>query len=166
MNTDERIDERIIVTPASPWSEEAQGLMRQLDAELAARYPGPSYGFDPQDIDNGGVLLVARLCDQAVGCGAVRPLAPGVGEVKRMFVVKAHRDRGIAREIIRHLESAARRLRLNSLRLATGITLREALRLYESAGYTRIPSFAQYASDPFTVCYEKQLVDETTTSGI
>lgn len=33
----------------------------------------------------------------------------------------------------------------------------EALRLCESAGYTRIPAFGEYRGDPYSVCFEKAL---------
>src|SRR5262249_55727197 len=93
----------------------------------------------------------------AVGCGAVRPLEPGVGEVKRMFVLPEARGRGIARQILRSLEAAAGSLGFRVLRLETGQRQPEAIRLYQTAGYAEIPRFGEYADDPFSVCFEKRL---------
>jgi len=44
-----------------------------------------------------------------------------------------------------------------TLRLETGTEQPEAVALYESLGYRRIPAFGEYASDPYSICYEKGL---------
>ncbi len=44
-----------------------------------------------------------------------------------------------------------------TLRLETGTRQLEAIALYKSLGYRRIPAFGEYVSDPFSVCYEKDL---------
>src|SRR5262245_9886622 len=96
----------------NPDTDDVRELVRHLDEDLAVRYPQhPLHGFHPKEIADGrGVFIVARVEGRAVGCGAVRPLAPGVGEIKRMFVEPAFRGRGIARRVLRHLETAAREL--------------------------------------------------------
>jgi putative acetyltransferase len=142
-----------------PDSDEARLLMRQLDDDLRQRDPGAViHGLHPQDIaDPHLTFLVASVDGHAAGCGALRPLEPGVGEVKRMCVRPAFRGRGIARHILGTLESAARALGYSTLRLETGIRQPEAISLYRSAGYAEIPCFGAYAGDVFSVCFEKRL---------
>ena len=139
--------------------DEGRALMRRLDEELHERYPTASvHGFDPRAIAGGrGVFVIARVGGEAVGCGAVRPHLPGVGEIKRMYVVPEHRGRGIARAILAALEAAAQELSFGTLRLETGPRQAEAIRLYESAGFVAIPPYGEYVGDPFSVCYEKRL---------
>lgn len=148
-----------MVAPGHPSSPEAVRLLRLLDAELHARYPASSvHGFDPAAAGPvAGAFLLARIGGEAVGCGAVRPLEPGVGEIKRMFVLPESRGRGVARAILGALEEAARTLGLTTLRLETGTRQPEALALYEACEYRRIPAFGEYASDPYSVCFEKVL---------
>jgi GNAT superfamily N-acetyltransferase len=147
------------VTVESPHSPEAARLIQDLSTELGARYGDDGSGaFRPADVEvPGGAFVVARLGDWPVGCGAVRPLEPGVAEVKRMFVDPAARRRGIARRILGKLEEVARELGYQAVRLETGTLQQEAIGLYESAGYYRVPCYGQYTTNPLSVCYEKRL---------
>jgi GNAT superfamily N-acetyltransferase len=146
-----------------PCGEEAVGLIRQLDEDLYRRYPEMPrqlvHGLRPSDIANPNfTFLVARIDDRTVGCGALRDLEPGVGEVKRMFVVPGFRGHGIARRILAALESRARELGHTTLRLETGREQPEAICLYKSSGYREIAAFGEYADNTFSVCFEKQLL--------
>ncbi|HXV92176.1 MAG TPA: GNAT family N-acetyltransferase [Pseudonocardia sp.] len=84
-------------------------------------------------------------------------LRDGDAEVKRMYVVPAHRGRGFARALLAELErsaAAAGRLRVV---LETGTRQPEAIALYASAGYTPIPGFGVYRCAPESRCYAKLL---------
>jgi ribosomal protein S18 acetylase RimI-like enzyme len=63
----------------------------------------------------------------------------------------------IARSIIAMLEDQGLRNGLTTVRLETGTEQPEAVALYESLGYSRIPTFGEYVSDPYSICYEKDL---------
>lgn len=51
----------------------------------------------------------------------------------------------------------AREAGMVRLLLETGTEQPEAISLYESAGWTPVPAFGHYASDPRTRCYELAL---------
>jgi putative acetyltransferase len=91
-----------------------------------------------------------------VGCGAL-VLNDGWGELKRMFVRPSVRGRGIAQRILALLEAAARERGFAVMRLETGVSQPEALRLYERAGYVRRGPFGDYGPDPLSVFMEKRL---------
>src|SRR5262245_19441400 len=149
-----------------PESEEAQNLIRQLDKDLLRRYPGLKavHGLHPQDVvDPNFTFVIARVDGSAVGCGALRGLEPGIGEVKRMFVVPEFRGRGIARQILEALESRARDLGYASVWLETGIGQPEAIGLYKSAGYHDFAGWGEYIGKPFSVCFQRRL---TTTKAV
>jgi len=78
---------------------------------------------------------------ETVAGGGLRPIGPGLGEIKRMYVTPAWRGRGMARRLLGALEAAARSLDLERVRLDTGPLQPEARRLYETAGYTSIPNY-------------------------
>ncbi|HWZ63818.1 MAG TPA: GNAT family N-acetyltransferase [Steroidobacteraceae bacterium] len=135
------------LAPADPSSADAQYCLGHYFDELAARFRG---GFDRNrdaaaDVTDlalpEGYLLIARLSGRAVGCAGLRALAPGVGELKRMWVAPAARGMGIGRSFLRELEAEARRRGLRALRLDTNESLSEALQLYRSCGYREIARF-------------------------
>jgi GNAT superfamily N-acetyltransferase len=149
----------IKVAIENPHGEAARVLIERLSAELGARYGDDGSGaFSPDDIMvPGGALVVARLGGEAVGCGALRPLKEGIGEIKRMYVEPRARGRGIARIILRELETIARSAGFDAVWLETGTLQPEAIRLYETSGYDRIACYGQYIDNPLSVCFEKRL---------
>lgn len=92
----------------------------------------------------------------AVGCAAV-VLGPQYGELKRMFVLPAHRGRGIGVALLALLERAARARGCARLMLETGILQRQALTLYERTGFLRCEPFGDYRPDPLSVFMYKDL---------
>jgi GNAT superfamily N-acetyltransferase len=147
------------VTVESPLSAEAAALMEELDSELLDRYPRHAiHGVELGELENGrGFFVLARLDSRPVGSGAVRTLETGVGEIKRMYVRPEARRRGVARAVLVKLEETACAMGIHTLRLETGTRQPEAIALYEGEGYRPIPCFGEYASDPFSACYEKIL---------
>jgi GNAT superfamily N-acetyltransferase len=86
----------------------------------------------------GAAWLVVYEDGRAVACGGLRPVAPGVGEIKRMFVTAAARGRGHGRKLLAELERRAREHGYERVRLYTTEVLHEARALYDDAGYGRI----------------------------
>jgi DNA-binding MarR family transcriptional regulator/GNAT superfamily N-acetyltransferase len=115
--------------------------------ELARRFDG---GFDPgRSIPAGdaeltppaGVLLVASLRDEPVGCGALKLHGDAPAEIKRMWVSPSVRGLGVGRRLLADLEARAAGLGVRTLRLETNRTLEEAIALYRSAGYREVAAF-------------------------
>jgi len=95
--------------------------------------------------------------EHLVGCGAYVNHGGEYGELKRMFVRAEDRGLGIGRRILESLEAHAAAAGLGVLRLETGVSQPEAVRLYEEAGYTRRGPFGAYADDPLSLFLEKRL---------
>lgn len=146
------------IVAVSPASGEARELIRELDMEIAALYPGlPINGIDAAEFESaGGYFVIATGAGQPLGCGAFRPLGEDCAEIKRMFVRPAARRRGISRQILRHLEAEIRRRGFRSIVLETGQHNSEALALYESEGYFPIPPYLGYVGSPISRCYVKK----------
>ena len=138
-----------------------QGMADAQQAELTERHhgspgsgemPSPEY-FQPPD----GTFLVAFEDGEAIACGGVGRLDETTGELRRMYVLPAHRSRGLGRAILEELENAGRALGYTRMRLETGNEAPEAISLYTSSGYEPIPCWGSFASDPKSRCFEKPL---------
>lgn len=140
-------------------SADAMLLIHALDADLQRRYPGAViHSIAPETFaDSGGIFFVAYADNRPVACGALRPVADGNYEIKRMFVLAPARRHGHARAILHVLEEKARQLDAPLLLLETGDAQPEAISLYESAGYRAVPCFGAYAGSPHSRCFEKRL---------
>lgn len=88
-----------------------------------------------------GAWLVGWRGDEAVACGGVRLLAPGVAELKRMFVDPSARGGGLARRLVTRLESEAVALGATVVRLDTGRDMAPAVALYRSSGYREVEDY-------------------------
>ena len=106
-----------------------------------------------------GVFLVVRdEGRRAVGCGGVCRFDETRAELKRMYVVPDSRGLGLGRQLLVALEAEARRLGYVGIVLETGDRQPEALRLYASAGYERMPTcYGIYATRALSLCFEKTL---------
>jgi len=138
---------------------EAALLIERLTAELSHRCSDDGMGdFHPDHVRGPrSGFLVARWQEQPIACGAFRPMDSGVAEIKRMYVEPAYRGRGIGRRILQALEERARQAGYVKIKLETGTAQPEAVGLYESAGYQRIPPYGFYRDDPRSICFEKVL---------
>ena len=153
----------ITVTRADILSASAQDLIAALNAELAGLYPEPGathFRIDAHEVQPGrGTFVIASLGPTPVGCGALRRIEDGVGELKRMFVVPDKRGCGIGRAVLQALEAEATRLGMTRLVLETGVRQTAAIALYQRAGFTRVPPYGEYTASPETsVCMAKELV--------
>lgn len=106
--------------------------LRPRDRNALRRLPEP---FLPP----GGALRLARLDGRPAGCVALRPLEPGVAEVKRLYVRPAARRRGVGRALVETALAAAEQLDYQMCRLDVVADRAPAVRLYQSLGWREIP---------------------------
>ena len=103
-----------------------------------------------------GDFLVAVDGDELIGSAGWRRHGDDA-ELKRMFTTKAARGRGVARRLLTAIEESAAAAGCRRVILETGDRQPEAIALYESAGYQRIPDFGYYAGHPGVLSYGKAL---------
>jgi len=101
----------------------------------------------------------AWVGDDIAACGALKQLDAARGEIKSMRVADAFLGRGVGRAMLVHILSEARSRGMRTLWLETGSAeaFTPALRLYESAGFTRCPAFDGYVEDPFSIFMTRAL---------
>ena len=88
-----------------------------------------------------GALVIARLRDRPVGCGALKFHGGDPAELKRMWIAPEARGHGVGRRLLVELERHARDSGAAAVRLETNRALTEAIALYRRSGYAEVPAF-------------------------
>jgi GNAT superfamily N-acetyltransferase len=145
-----RFDEPDVQALTDAQQEEMRGL---YGGEADIGPTRDAWMFEPPD----GAFLAARIEGVAVGCGGICRFDDTRAELKRMYVALGSRGLGLGRALLEALEAEARRLGYVAVVLETGDRQPEALGLYASAGYERIPCYEPYASRELSLCFEKVL---------
>ena len=136
---------RFAVEP--PNTRDARWCIDRSCAELNARFDrgfdrALSISADAHELSPpAGVLILARLRDQPVGCGALKFHDGAPAELKRMWIAPAARGLGLGGRLLHELERQARRAKVRVIRLETNRALREAIALYRREGYTEVTRF-------------------------
>jgi putative acetyltransferase len=153
----------IVIERVPAPTPEAEQLVAELDAVLGALYePEQRHGLSIEQVFEPNVrFFIARLEDEAVGCGAVA-LFDDYAEVKRMYTREAARGRGVGKALLARIEREGRAAGMGVLRLETGIHQAAAIGLYEWFGFRPCRAFGHYAGLPprqiaASLFYEKPL---------
>ena len=135
-------------------------LIEELDAFHDDLYPAESnHLLDIGSLMQPNVIFcVARADGDPVGCGAA-VVYDDYAEIKRMFVSPVCRGRGVGGQMLAYIEAKLMARNVAVARLETGIHSTAAIQLYQRSGYRTIPAFGDYWDDPFSLFYEKELVD-------
>jgi putative acetyltransferase len=131
-----------------------RALLEQHFAGMLANSPKDSCHFlDFEGLQADGVTFWSIWDgDSLAGCGALKRLDAGHGEIKSMRVADAYRGRGAGHAMLMHIiaEARARGYGRLSLETGSGPAFGDALRLYERAGFAQCSPFADYRPDPFS----------------
>jgi GNAT superfamily N-acetyltransferase len=91
-----------------------------------------------------GLALLADSDDGNVGCAAFKKLNESTCEMKRLFVSKRGRHKGVARQLCEALISSASSQGYSMMKLDTANRFTEAMALYKSIGFVECPAYIQY----------------------
>ena len=122
-----------------------QGFEQELQ-QLEKQYGPPE----------GALFLIYADSDQPIGCFALRKLQLEICELKRMFLEKNYRGKGIGRQMMENALIEARNLGYNKIRLDSIQSMKSAIALYEAFGFREI---GPYRHNPFddAIYFEKVL---------
>ncbi|MCJ0892502.1 GNAT family N-acetyltransferase [Rhodococcus sp. ARC_M5] len=149
-----------------PASEPASEILFRYYVDVVGRFHGREASDDevlralidePSDDLTGdsGLLVVAYLGSELVGCGGIRFVSDDTAELTRLFVDASARGSGVGASIVEFLEGFVQQSHRTCIRLDTRADLVEARRLYAKLGYQEVPAFN---NEPFAeVWFEKSL---------
>jgi len=141
--------------------EDVRALLAQHFAEMRAGSPPSACHVLPADQLKAPEIrfFTLRESDDLLGCGALKRLEPGHGELKSMRASNEALGRGVGKVLLHHLIGAARTEGMTQLSLETGSTdqFAAALRLYEREGFEPCGPFGGYIDTPFTRFFTKSI---------
>lgn len=135
-----------------------QLLVKKLDHELWNELKEDQATYDQYNVVvDIPTAVVAYSNEEPVACGCFKQFDEETVEIKRMFVQKNHRGKGLSKQILFELEQWAKEKNYRFSVLETSIHFTTARHLYTGNGYEVIPNYGQYADLPESVCMKKQL---------
>jgi putative acetyltransferase len=141
--------------------EDARNLYRQyansLDIDLSFQnFDAELNSLEEQYSAPQGAIVLAYKDETPVGCVGIRAHAPGIAELKRMYVHPEYRRYKIGMKLLTLALETATELNYTSIRLDTLASMIPAINLYRSVGFYDI---APYRFNPIegAVYMEKKL---------
>lgn len=135
-----------------------QLLVAHLDHELWHELKEDQAMYDQYNkVPDIKTAVVIYADDQPIAIGCFKEFARDTIEIKRMYVQKAYRGKGISKMVLSELEKWAAEQGYRFAVLETSIDFTTAKNLYQSNGYFIIPNYGQYAGMEKSVCMRKAL---------
>ena len=128
-------------------------LKLHLDYVAADAPPESVHALDLKELRALEVTFRSAWDEETLlGCGALKELDPGHGEIKSMHTAESYRGKGIAAFILEHIIAVARKRSYQRLSLETGSSENfvTARALYERYDFETCPPFADYQEDPLS----------------
>jgi putative acetyltransferase len=96
---------------------------------------------------------------ELLGCGALKELDSQHAEIKSMRTSSSHLRKGVAKNLLNHILTEAKRRGYSRLSLETGSmeAFEPARKLYADSGFTYCGPFADYVEDPYSVFMTREL---------
>jgi hypothetical protein len=135
-----------------------QWLIQQLDKELWDELNEDQATYDQYNkVPDINTAVVVYVNSQPAASGCFKKYNTDTVELKRMFVTKEYRGKGVSKIILHELENWAMEQGFKFALLETSIHFIPAKNLYKKAGYKIIPNYDQYKELEESVCMKKDL---------
>ena len=135
-----------------------QFLVTCLDHELWDELKEDQATYDPHNkLPDIKTVVLVYFNSEPVACGCFKEFDKDTIEIKRMFVQKECRGKGLSKKVLHELEQWAMEKNYRFAVLETSIHFRAARRLYETNGYRIIENYGPYNGLHESVCMKKEL---------
>ena len=152
------MNESLIVKRANSNDPGFQLLVSHLDYELWNELKEDQATYDQYNkVPDLPTVVLIYSNERPIACGCFKKYDDNTAEIKRMFVEKEYRGRGISKLILDELEKWAKESGFLFALLETSIRFTAARGLYLNSGYGVIDNYDQYAGLEESVCMRKKL---------
>jgi hypothetical protein len=150
--------EQPIIKRTTSTDNNFQELIKKLDHELWNELQEDQAQYDQYNkVPDLNTVVVVYMNEQPAASGCFKKYNADTVEVKRMFVVKEHRGKGLSKLVLTELENWAVEEGFKYAILETSIHFIPATTLYKKSGYQIIPNYDQYEGLEESVCMKKEL---------
>ena len=151
-----------IVKPGDFRDDRVKALLtRHLEGMHANSPPGHVFALDWSGLQTPEISFYALWeGEDLLGVGALKELAPGLGEIKSMRTADVHLRKGVGAAILEHIIAEAQRrgYRRLSLETGSGPAFEPAITLYRKYGFIEGGAFDGYEKSPFNQFLHLDLV--------
>jgi len=152
------MDEPLIIKRTNSNDQGFQLLVSHLDHELWNELKEDQSTYDQYNkVPDLSTVVLIYSNERPVACGCFKKYNDNTVEIKRMFVEKEQRGKGISKMILDELEKWAKESGFSFTILETSIRFKVARTLYANAGYHVIDNYDQYVRLEESVCMKKEL---------
>ncbi len=150
---------KIILKKTNNRDQDFIELTRQLDHELSDRYGILQDAYAKHNvIDPIDTAMIGYMGNLPIACGCFKEVDENIVEIKRMYVDKFVRRKGLSVLVLNSLEEWATELGYMKAILETGKGQPEAIGLYKKSGYQIIENYGPYKGLKTSVCMAKALI--------
>ncbi len=141
--------------------EDVRALLGQHFSEMRAGSPvSACHVLAADELKSPDIRFFSLREDgKLLGCGALRRLEAGHGEIKSMRTADEALGRGVGKRLLDHLLKVALEEGMTrvSLETGSGALFAAANRLYEKSGFEQCGPFGDYRATPFTRFFTLEL---------
>lgn len=149
---------RIKVEKTTSENPDFISLIKVFDVFLWERYPELKKEYWGNNVIEFNVnVVLVYLDEKAVACGCFKKYNESTVELKRMFVSPEARGLGLAQLVIKELETEAKKHGFECMILETLYKQKEAISLYQKAGFEIVENYEPYVSLSNSICMGKHI---------
>lgn len=152
------MNEKIIIKRTNSNDPDFHLLISHLDHELWNELNEDQVTYDQYNkVPDLSTVILLYTGDRVVACGCFKKYDSNTVEIKRMFVEKGYRGKGLSKIVLDELEKWAVESGFQYAILETSVHFKVAQTLYANAGYSVIENYDQYKGLEESVCMKKEL---------
>ncbi|MBE6511739.1 MAG: GNAT family N-acetyltransferase [Methanobrevibacter olleyae] len=132
-------------------------LTKELDNEYFMKYGDVVKKYEGyNDLKDPHIVILALNWGKPIACASFKLFDNDTIEIKRVYVKRRYRRKGIAYKLVKQLEKLAMEENFKYSIIETGRENEAAINLYKKLDYEIIDNFGIFEGDELCICMKKQ----------